>query len=59
MKKPMDIEWAKDGRDGKLYIVQARPETVQSQRDYNIVEEYKLPTKRQAYYYWKISWRKK
>ena len=29
---PMDIEWAKDGEDGKLYIVQARPETVASQR---------------------------
>ena len=26
--KPMDIEWAKDGNDGKLYILQARPETV-------------------------------
>ncbi len=44
-EKPMDIEWAKDGRDGKLYIVQARPETVQSQRDYDIVEEYKLEQK--------------
>ncbi|MDP3899737.1 MAG: phosphoenolpyruvate synthase [bacterium] len=43
--KPMDIEWAKDGRDNKLYIVQARPETVQSQRDYNIIEEYSLPKK--------------
>ena len=30
---PMDIEWAKDGDDGQLYIVQARPETVVSQRD--------------------------
>ncbi|WP_305417844.1 PEP/pyruvate-binding domain-containing protein [Photobacterium leiognathi] len=27
-QRPMDIEWAKDGIDGKLYIVQARPETV-------------------------------
>lgn len=43
--KPMDIEWAKDGRDKKLYIVQARPETVQSQRDYNVIEEYKLAKK--------------
>lgn len=43
--KAMDIEWAKDGRDGKLYIVQARPETVQSQRDYTVVEEYKLEGK--------------
>ncbi|MDQ1299215.1 MAG: pyruvate, water dikinase [Campylobacterota bacterium] len=32
---PMDIEWAKDGLDGKLYIVQARPETVQSQKEKN------------------------
>ena len=29
---PMDIEWAKDGRTGELFIVQARPETVQSQK---------------------------
>ena len=43
-KKPMDMEWAKDGKDGKLYIVQARPETVHSQRDYNVLEEYILTT---------------
>ncbi|NMM28080.1 MAG: phosphoenolpyruvate synthase [Glaciimonas sp.] len=30
-QRPMDIEWGKDGRDGKLYILQARPETVKSQ----------------------------
>jgi len=30
--RPMDIEWGKDGRDGKLYILQARPETVKSQK---------------------------
>ena len=41
-QKPMDMEWAKDGKTGKLYIVQARPETVQSQKDYSILEEYKL-----------------
>lgn len=41
-KKPMDIEWALDQNDGKLYIVQARPETVQSRHDYNEIEEYKL-----------------
>jgi len=39
---PMDIEWALDGEDGKLYIVQARPETVQSQKDRNVIEEYKM-----------------
>lgn len=44
-KKPMDIEWAKDGRDGKLYIVQARPETVQSQKEKNVLEEYILKSK--------------
>jgi pyruvate,water dikinase len=36
--RPMDIEWAKDGLDGKLYIVQARPETVASQRTATAVE---------------------
>lgn len=40
--KPMDIEWALDEDDGKLYIVQARSETVQARRDTNIVEEYRL-----------------
>ncbi|WP_153109533.1 phosphoenolpyruvate synthase [Propionivibrio limicola] len=39
---PMDIEWAKDGRDGELYIVQARPETVSSQKQQNVLEEYEL-----------------
>ena len=39
---PMDLEWAKDGRTGKLYIVQARPETVQSRKNRNIIEEYRL-----------------
>ncbi len=41
-QRPMDIEWAKDGLDHKLYIVQARPETVGSQRDKNVLEEYHL-----------------
>jgi pyruvate,water dikinase len=40
--RPMDIEWAKDGVDGQLYIVQARPETVASRRDRNVVEEYRI-----------------
>ena len=39
---PMDIEWAKDGEDGKLYIVQARPETVASQREAGAFETYAL-----------------
>ncbi|OGY90683.1 MAG: phosphoenolpyruvate synthase [Candidatus Komeilibacteria bacterium RIFCSPLOWO2_01_FULL_52_15] len=41
-KKPMDMEWAKDGVSGKLFIVQARPETVVSRRDVTVLEEYKL-----------------
>lgn len=40
--RPMDIEWAKDGDDQKLYIVQARPETVASQADANIKVSYQL-----------------
>ncbi|HVC37607.1 MAG TPA: phosphoenolpyruvate synthase, partial [Gammaproteobacteria bacterium] len=39
--RPMDIEWAKDGTDGKLYILQARPETVKSRRNQSI-ERYAL-----------------
>lgn len=41
-KRPMDIEWAKDGIDGKLYIVQARPETVKSREDSQTIERYQL-----------------
>ncbi|MBT8114105.1 MAG: phosphoenolpyruvate synthase, partial [Arenicella sp.] len=40
--RPMDIEWAKDGDDQKLYIVQARPETVASQSDANVKVAYQL-----------------
>lgn len=40
--RPMDIEWAKDGDDQQLYIVQARPETVTSQADVNVKITYKL-----------------
>ncbi len=40
-KRPMDIEWAMDGNDGGLYIVQARPETVQSQAG-NVIERFNL-----------------
>ncbi len=42
---PMDLEWAKDGKLNKLFIVQARPETVQSQKPRNVLEEYKLKQK--------------
>ncbi len=41
-KKPMDIEWAKDGKTGELFIVQARPETVHSQKNVSILETYVL-----------------
>ena len=41
-QRPMDIEWAKDGDDGKLYIVQARPETVKSRANKNVMERYLL-----------------
>lgn len=41
---PMDIEWAKDGITGELFIVQARPETVQSQKSNNVLQNYKLDT---------------
>ena len=41
-KRPMDMEWALDGKDGQLYIIQARPETVQSMKDVNVLEEYKI-----------------
>ncbi len=37
---PMDLEWAKDGQTGKLFLVQARPETVQSTRDFSKIKEY-------------------
>lgn len=40
--RPMDIEWALDEDNGQLYIVQARGETVQSRRNENVIEEYKL-----------------
>ncbi len=43
--QPMDIEWAKDGDDGKLYIVQARPETVKSRQNVGSMERYLLKQK--------------
>lgn len=43
--KAMDIEWAYDGQDKKLYIIQARPETVESAKNLNILERYRLSKK--------------
>jgi len=40
--RPMDIEWAKDGKDGRLYVVQARPETVASQREGQTLKTYHI-----------------
>jgi len=40
--RPMDIEWGKDGLDGKLYILQARPETVESRSNKNVITRYQL-----------------
>ncbi len=42
---PMDVEWAKDGESNELFIVQARPETVQSQKKAHVIEEYALRKK--------------
>lgn len=47
-QKSMDMEWAKNGKDGKLYIVQARPETVQSKRNVKVLETYELSANRYA-----------
>ena len=43
--REMDIEWARDGRTGELYIVQARPETVESRRDATSIKHYELKSK--------------
>lgn len=45
-QRPMDIEWAKDGMDGKLYIVQARPETIHAVNTGSVVEEYVFEKKK-------------
>ncbi|HEX9757011.1 MAG TPA: phosphoenolpyruvate synthase [Nitrospiria bacterium] len=42
---PMDMEWGKDGQTGELFILQARPETVQSQKNQNFIEVYRLKEK--------------
>ncbi len=44
-KKAMDMEWAKDGETGELFIVQARPETVQSQKKASMLKSYSLKEK--------------
>jgi len=43
--RPMDMEWAKDGEDGLIYMVQARPETVASQQEVNVLKRYALKSK--------------
>jgi len=43
--RPMDIEWAKDGKTGELFIVQARPETVQSRKEASALKSYSIKTK--------------
>ncbi|MGH8220280.1 MAG: phosphoenolpyruvate synthase [Steroidobacteraceae bacterium] len=43
--RPMDMEWAKDGENGELYIVQARPETVQSRREAAALRTYSVRAK--------------
>lgn len=43
--EPMDIEWAKDGETGEMYIVQSRPETVQSQKAMDVLENYVLESR--------------
>ncbi len=47
-QKPMDIEWAKDGITNGLFIIQARPETVHSQKNPLLLKEYKLLNKGEA-----------
>ena len=47
-QKPMDIEWAKDGITNEIFIIQARPETVHSQKNPLLVKEYKLSDKGEA-----------
>ncbi|MDX2049075.1 MAG: phosphoenolpyruvate synthase [Chitinophagaceae bacterium] len=47
-RKPMDIEWAKDGITNELFIIQARPETVHSQKNPFVIKEYQLLNKGKA-----------
>ena len=45
--RPMDIEWGKDGQDGKLYVLQARPETVKAQASVDALQRYRLKSRSQ------------
>jgi len=47
-KRPMDIEWAKDGKSGDIFIVQARPETVESQKEAGSFSTYRLKEKKES-----------
>jgi pyruvate,water dikinase len=49
MAVPMDLEWAKDGHTGELFIVQARPETVQSRKNLDVIEIYHLTKRSQVF----------
>jgi pyruvate,water dikinase len=46
--RPMDVEWALDGRDGRIYILQARPETVKSREDASALRRYRLKSHPEA-----------
>ena len=50
--KPMDIEWAKDGNTDELFIVQARPETVHSQKGESVLKHYRLNEKGKSLMLW-------
>ena len=43
--RPMDIEWGRDGDDGKLYVLQARPETVKSRENKDVQQRFRLKNK--------------
>lgn len=47
-QRPMDVEWAKDGINGKLYILQARPETIKSQQKQQLIQRYQLKERTQV-----------
>ena len=55
---PMDTEWAKDGKTGELFIVQARPETVHSNTDMSVLKTYELEKKWEVLIQWRSVWEK-